>query len=338
MSPVSRVYKAGSIIYFAGDRAETVFVLQNGILTLSYLSPEGNELSDTIQSGEFFGVKSALGGFPREETVSVNTDAAVMVLSTKEFMTLAMNNHKLVMKMLNVFSRQLRRIGHSIQERMGQDQDDDGAGLFDIGEYYLRNKKFDQALYAYERFLEYYPDSELSAECRDRLEKAKNGVATGYAVSGDGFTQVADKKQHSEPSSDDDIPSAVDPDSLAKSYYDNYALFSQGQYSEAMQGYRSLHRNYDQLSAELQEKLLFDMGRCAVQTEDYQEGIDILTDMIKQFPSSKLIRQALFFIGNGHRGLNDTAKAAGFLRKVISMEPKDGVTKKAERALKELGA
>lgn len=303
-------------------------------MTLSYLSPEGTELSDTIQSGEFFGVKSALGGFPREETVSVNTDAAVMVLSTKEFMTLAMNNHKLVMKMLNVFSKQLRRIGKSIQERMGQDQDEDGNGLFDIGEYYLRNKKFDQAVYAYEKYLEYYPESDKAGECRAQLEKAKNGTVTGYAVSGDGF-----QKNQTGPGDRDEPSEAVaaDADQLAKKYYDAYAMFSQGQYAQALQEYRALHGNMQQLTDDLQEKLLFDLGRCYLQTDGFQDGIDLLTGMIKQFPGSKLVRQALFFIGTGYGGLNDTAKAAGFYKKVISMEPQDAVTKKAARALKELG-
>ena len=90
MSPINRIYKAGSIIYFSGDAAESVFILQNGLVSLSYISPETQmEVRETIKNGEFFGVKSALGRFPREETAQVIRDAQTMVLTVPESPRLA---------------------------------------------------------------------------------------------------------------------------------------------------------------------------------------------------------------------------------------------------------
>ena len=192
MSPMSRVYKAGSIIYFMGDKADTVFVLQSGLVSLSYLSPETQmEVRETIKNGEFFGVKSALGRFPREETAQVVRDATVMVLSVKEFEALAVRNHKLVMKMLKVFSNQLRRVGKNIQMMLDSgDSGIPGEGLFRIGEYYLKNKQFKQALHAYSKYLEFFGDGEYAAQCHKRIEMANSGAETGYAIAKDGSSFV----------------------------------------------------------------------------------------------------------------------------------------------------
>ena len=55
-------YRAGSLIYFQGDPADKVFILQAGRVNLVYQDIEtGQDVHDLVQPGEFFGVKSALG-------------------------------------------------------------------------------------------------------------------------------------------------------------------------------------------------------------------------------------------------------------------------------------
>ena len=74
MSPKAAQYKANSIVYFKGDVTERVYILKGGKVVLKYNDIEsGQEMQDIIQTGEFFGVKSALGKYPREETVSVDS-------------------------------------------------------------------------------------------------------------------------------------------------------------------------------------------------------------------------------------------------------------------------
>ena len=69
MSPKSVFYKANSIIYFLGDMGDKVYILNSGKVSLNYEDIEtGQEIHDLVKTGEFFGVKSALGRFFREET------------------------------------------------------------------------------------------------------------------------------------------------------------------------------------------------------------------------------------------------------------------------------
>lgn len=74
MSPKAVQYKANSIIYFKGDTSERVYILKSGKVSLKSNDIEtGQEMQEMIQMGEFFGVKSALGKYPREETAIVLT-------------------------------------------------------------------------------------------------------------------------------------------------------------------------------------------------------------------------------------------------------------------------
>ncbi|HOG64279.1 MAG TPA: tetratricopeptide repeat protein [Spirochaetota bacterium] len=343
MSPVSRVYKAGSIIYFEGDKAETVFVLQAGVVLLTYISPEGTgEVRENIKSGEFFGVKSALGRFPREETATVLSDATTMVMNVAEFEQLVLQNHKLVMKMLKVFSNQLRRIGRSIQTRTGTaDSEPSGTGLFNIGEYYLKNKKFNQALYAYQKYLQYYPDGEYGTICLQRVEMAQSGAATGYAVASDGSSFVSQPvaKPAHEPVSEADTP-AIDGDSgigIAKRYFDAFSLYSSEKYDEAYKLYKTILDSASGGEDEYVEKTYFDIGRCLFNMNKPQDAITQLTTMVKTFPTSPNLKAALFHIGKCYAMLGDTEKAKGFYNKVRMMPPNESINKRAQKAIEELG-
>ena len=109
--PKTMQYTKGSIIYFAGDRDERIFILQKGSILLTSIDIEtGANVVEHIKEGEFFGVKSAFGHFPREETVTVLTDSVTVAMSLSEFEQLFSTNKSVILKMLKVFSKQLRNI------------------------------------------------------------------------------------------------------------------------------------------------------------------------------------------------------------------------------------
>ena len=52
--PIIRTYKAGSIVYFEKDRAEDIYVLQNGRVILTYMSVDSKmEIKEDVKLGEF---------------------------------------------------------------------------------------------------------------------------------------------------------------------------------------------------------------------------------------------------------------------------------------------
>ena len=102
-------YTKGSLIYFENDKDDRIFVLQKGMVVLTSSDVEtGEPVVEYAREGEFFGVKSAFGRFPREETATVVVDSQVIAMSVAEFEQLFSSNKQIIMKMLRVFSNQLR--------------------------------------------------------------------------------------------------------------------------------------------------------------------------------------------------------------------------------------
>ena len=90
-------YKSGSLIYFQGDPADKVFILQGGMMNLVYQDMEtGHDVHDLVQPGEFFGVKSALGRYPREENAMAMQDAVIMAFTVPEFEALSQANTRII--------------------------------------------------------------------------------------------------------------------------------------------------------------------------------------------------------------------------------------------------
>ncbi|MDR2111379.1 MAG: Crp/Fnr family transcriptional regulator, partial [Spirochaetaceae bacterium] len=164
-------YRSGSLIYFQGDPADKIFILQTGKINLVYQDVEtGQDIHDLVQPGEFFGVKSALGRYPREENAIALQDTSVMAFTVPEFEQLAMANIRIIMKMLKVFSTQLRRRHKQVSSLMEkEEQQNPEMGLYNVGEYYLKNKRFFQAKYVFGRYLTYYPSGRNAAMAAKNL-------------------------------------------------------------------------------------------------------------------------------------------------------------------------
>src|SRR5574344_601847 len=93
--PKAMLYTKGSIIYFEGDHDERIFIMQKGTVLLSSTDIEtGQPIVEQIKSGEFFGVKSALGHFTREETATVLVPTVAVALTIAEFENLFYNNQQ----------------------------------------------------------------------------------------------------------------------------------------------------------------------------------------------------------------------------------------------------
>ena len=173
----SRTYKSGSIIYFEGDKSEFIYILKSGKLMLKSTNlTSGEEIIESVKLGEFFGVKSALGKYPREETAQTIDDVVVLVLTLQDFERLILKNVEVVKKMLRVFSNQLRRIHKNVRSAMSSHEAVDPAiELYKIGEYYYKAGVTAQASYAFQKYLDYYPEGEFVAEAFKRINSLKSG-------------------------------------------------------------------------------------------------------------------------------------------------------------------
>jgi len=176
---IPRQYKSGSIIYFEGDKSEYIYILKSGRVVLTSIKLDtGEEVKEDVRQGEFFGVKSALGKYPREETAQTVGDTVVLVMTLPDFERLILRNANVVRKMLRVFSNQLRRLVKMERSILGESETiSPDSELFRIGEYYYNAGVFKQAQYAFKKFMEYYPDSQYASMAMQRIKAIDSGEA-----------------------------------------------------------------------------------------------------------------------------------------------------------------
>ncbi|MCL2762632.1 MAG: Crp/Fnr family transcriptional regulator [Treponema sp.] len=178
-------YKPGSLIYAQGDDSEKIFILQNGKVSLVYEDVESKEdVRDMLQPGEFFGVKSALGRYPRQENAIALSTASVMVFTIPEFEALAMSNTRIIMKMLKVFSNQVRRIHAQVSNLLETSEVKPDEGLFAIGEKYLKNRRLAHAKYIFSRYMVHYPTGKDAAKAAKHLQGLEGAVRSARAAEG----------------------------------------------------------------------------------------------------------------------------------------------------------
>ncbi len=203
----TRSYKSGSIVYMEGDKSDNIYILKTGRVILTTKKVEDRvwvEVKENVKPGEFFGVKSALGRYPRDETAQTFGDTMVLVLSLADFERLVLKNLNVVKKMLRVFSNQLRSIGKKVREVLGESEvTNPDVELFKIGEYYYKAGRLQEAQYAYRKFLEYYPDTKQAGAARERIKAIQSGQA---GMNTGGFD---------EPDMGADIPAASPRDSFS---------------------------------------------------------------------------------------------------------------------------
>jgi TolA-binding protein len=320
-------YRGGSVIYFQGDGADKIYIVQKGSVRITYQNIEtGSDEHEILQPGEFFGVKSALGRYNREENAIAVQDSVIMAMSTNEFEQFAIANTRIVIKMLKVFSHQLRRIHRQVTSLIvNEEQPSPEAGLFGVGEYYLKNKRYVQARYVFSRYLTYYPSGKKSREATEGLEIAENALVQQNGIQAGAL--------HSAGTNFVSVPGQTDDANL---YQNALNLIVQKKYPQAYMVLQKIVKaGTDQ---EYTVKSAFALGRCFFFMKKFNNCIQCFTQVITKYPKHPEVGNALFFMGQSYEKLNRKDQAATFYNKILTVisSQEEDVHLKAKQALKAL--
>ena len=332
--PKPMQFKAGSLIYFQGDPADKVFILQAGKVNLSYQDIEtGQDVHDLVQTGEFFGVKSALGRYPREENAMALVDTTIMAFTVPEFEALAMANTRIIMKMLKVLSNQLRKIHKQVSSLMAKGEQNPEAGLLSVGVYYLKTMNFSHARYIFSRYLTYYPTGKYAPQVAGYLQQTEAQMSKPGAPA----PIAAQAAEPVEPVVEES-PASQEGSEHAKAYYDAVSLISQQKYQQAYLAFKKIvDANED---PEYAAKSTYEIGRCLFLLNKFEDCIKYYTMMITKYPKHPDLADALFVMGQSYEKSDRKEMAATFYKKILSMpgDAEDGAQAKARRAIKLLEA
>ncbi len=172
--PKAMQYTKGSVIYFEGDHDDRIFIMQQGSVLLTSTDIEsGLPVAEQVKSGEFFGVKSAFGHFGREETATALVPTIAVTLTVQEFEHLFSNNKQLIMKMLRVFSNQLRQIHKKTESILNNIAEDQQTGMLAVAKCFTDDEAYRSACDIYIKFLKRYPNATNKEEVAKLYSEAK---------------------------------------------------------------------------------------------------------------------------------------------------------------------
>ncbi len=314
MSPKSVNYKANSIIFFKGDTSDKIFLLDEGKVSLGSVNIEtGQEIHELIKTGEFFGVKSALGRYPREETALVLADSKVVAFTVPEFELVVSKNSRIIIKMLKVFSNQLRRIHKQVQNLISTEEHViPEIGLYKTAEYYLRAKKYSQAIYVLKQYLVYYPSGKYADAATKNLRLAEEYLKT-YGQGKGPETTAGEAHEVRKPAK------AKEVSGTEKQYYNGVTLMGETKYKEAFAIFNAI------VSAGAEDeyalKARFEIGKCLYYLGQYDACIRTFSGLMQKYPKHPDLAEALYFIGQCSEKKGDSKKAMDIYKKVLTMIP-----------------
>lgn len=191
--PKAVQYAKGSIIYFAGDKDDRVFILQSGIVVLTTIDIESNSpVTEQVKNGEFFGVKSALGHFPREETATALSESRAISMTVTEFERLFSSNPQIIMKMLRVFSGQLRQVHKKIESLLNNTGEvNQQSGMFAVAKGFYDDEQYRSCCDVCIKLLSRFPNTpdkesvaKMYADSKLHYDKMKSkGHSDGAGIS-----------------------------------------------------------------------------------------------------------------------------------------------------------
>ena len=224
--------------------------------------------------------------------------------------------------MLKVFSNQLRRIHSKVSSMLNQqDEIDPEVGLTNSANYYFRNRRYDFAVYIYERYLDLYPKGRFVRDARTQLERARQALS-------------ARDTHRGETAAPADTKSSLSDD--GRSYYEAESLFANGKYDEAIATFsRIIDGSND---GEYVLKARIRVGHALFEKGDYSGTIRHYSQLVQEMPKLSQIGDVLYYIGAGYGKSGDNAKARAFLDKALTRADDDAaLRRKISKAISDFG-
>lgn len=106
----SRQYRKGEVIYLAGDRSSTLYVLHEGQVKLSRVNASGREqVLRVLGPGDFFGELSLFSSKPHTETAQALCEVSMCALDGGELKKLLEKQPAMAFKILDALSQRLEQ-------------------------------------------------------------------------------------------------------------------------------------------------------------------------------------------------------------------------------------
>ena len=183
--------KNSYIIVEGKEKADYFYIVRSGQVRVSkeveIVEEEGGNI---LEPGDFFGVVATMSSHSHIETAMAITDVSLIAVHREQFGLLIERNTPVAIKIIMEFSRRMRYLDEALTKLTLQNTGvEDPSHLFAVAEYYARQNQYNQAFYAYYRYLQHCPDGENISLAEERLEKIKPYASAVYLDSENDFNR-----------------------------------------------------------------------------------------------------------------------------------------------------
>ena len=109
----TRNFKAGDIIFKAGDIGHEFFVVKSGKVAVRL----GNRTLETLAEGEVFGEMALIDSEPRSASVIAETDCTVVPVGEKQFLYMTTEAPYFALSLMRVLAERLRTANTALPDR-----------------------------------------------------------------------------------------------------------------------------------------------------------------------------------------------------------------------------
>ena len=111
-----RIFRNGEVIFHREDPGQVLYVIKEGKVKISLISPEGQEISLVVfGKGECFGEFAILDGLPRSADAIALERVECYTLQRSDFHKTIMKNPKIAIQVMEVLSRRLRTTDQMVE-------------------------------------------------------------------------------------------------------------------------------------------------------------------------------------------------------------------------------
>jgi len=170
-------YKKDTYIIVEGKQADCFFIIQQGTVKIYKEAMVKGESDETLGPGDFFGVISTMSSHSHIESAEALTDVVLISVRQDQYVGLIQNNTQVAIKIILQFSKRLRYLNETLARLTLKNTADEGPShLYDVAEYYLGQRQYNQAGHAYTQYVKYCPDGEKAASAIDKLSRLGSRV------------------------------------------------------------------------------------------------------------------------------------------------------------------
>ena len=167
-------FKKDSYIVVEGKQnADRFFIIRDGKVRISKsLEVVAEERGNILGPGDFFGVISTMSSHSHIETAQAVTDVTLISVLKDQYSQLIQNNTPVAMKIILEFSKRLRYLDeHLSRLTLNDTAEINPSHLFNVAEYYIRQSKYNEAYYAYQKYMKNCPQGNNVNTARERMMK-----------------------------------------------------------------------------------------------------------------------------------------------------------------------